>query len=286
MCFSCLALKIETVKKLFTFTGYIIIILGAISTIAPFLWMLFVSFMQEEQIFSQIPKILPDPFVTDNYRHVLSSLPISRFFFNSLFVAFITTIFQVLFSAMAGYVFARGKFLYKDTVFFIFLATMMIPPQVNIIPLFFLMRELNWIDTYQALIAPGIFGGFGIFLMRQWYISMSSEIEDAARIDGCNFYQTFFKIAFPLSLPAIVTLGLFTFITSWNNFMWPLIVTNSSEITTLPVALAQFKSTFREIISWGDLTACSVILSLPVIIIFLAGKKYFIADVLNGAIKE
>ena len=187
---------------------------------------------------------------------------------------------------MAGYVFARGKFLYKDTVFFIFLATMMIPPQVNIIPLFFLMRELNWIDTYQALIAPGIFGGFGIFLMRQWYISMSSEIEDAARIDGCNFYQTFFKIAFPLSLPAIVTLGLFTFITSWNNFMWPLIVTNSSEITTLPVALAQFKSTFREIISWGDLTACSVILSLPVIIIFLAGKKYFIADVLNGAIKE
>ena len=254
--------------------------------LAPFIWMISVSFMTETQIFSYSPNFIPNPFITDNYIHIFEKLPITRFFINSLFVALLTTVFQVLFSAMAGYAFARSKFKYKDFVFFIFLVTMMIPPQVNIVPLFFLMRELHWIDTYQALIVPGIFGGFGVFLMRQWFKNMSHEIEEAAKIDGCNIFEIFFKIALPLSIPAIVTLGLFTFITTWNSFMWPLIVTNSQDITTLPVALAQFKGSFRETIMWGDLTACSVILSLPVILIYLAGKKYFINDMLSGGIKE
>lgn len=273
-------------KKLLTISGYSILILGAISMLAPFLWMLCVSFMGDSQIFSYPPEFIPHPFIIDNYKHVFSSMPVFRFFLNSLFVALVTTIFQVLFSSMAGFVFARSKFKHKDFIFFIFLVTMMIPPQVNIIPLFFVMRELHWIDTYQALILPGIFGGFGVFLMRQWFKNMSCEIEDAARIDGCNFAQIFFKIALPLSIPAIVTLSLFTFITTWNSFMWPLIVTNSPDITTLPVALAQFKGSFRETVMWGDLTACSVILSLPVILIFLLGKKYFINDMLSGGIKE
>lgn len=273
-------------KRTLIITGYTILIIGAISMLAPFLWMVSVSFMSDSQIFSYPPKFVPNPFITSNYEHVFIQLPVFRFFLNSLFVALLTTIFQVLFSSMAGFAFARSRFRYKDFIFFIFLVTMMIPPQVNIIPLFFLMRELNWIDTYQALILPGIFGGFGVFLMRQWFKGMSSEIEDAARIDGCNFFEIFFKIALPLSIPALVTLGLFTFITSWNSFMWPLIVTNSPEITTLPVALAQFKGSFRETVMWGELTACSVILSLPVIIIFLLGKKYFINDMLAGGIKE
>lgn len=254
--------------------------------IAPFLWMLSVSFMTEAQIFSYPIKFIPDPFIFENYIRVFSKLPIARFFFNSLIVAVITTIFQVLFSSMAGYAFARSRFKYKNIIFFLFLVTMMIPPQVNIIPLFFVMRELHWIDTYQALILPGIFGGFGVFLMRQWFSGMSSEIEEAARIDGCSICEVFFKIALPMSVSAVVTLGLFTFITTWNSFMWPLIVTNSPEITTLPVALSQFKSSFREIILWGDLCASSVVLSIPVILIFLLGKKYFITDILSGGLKE
>ena len=273
-------------KKFILYSGYLILILGAISMIAPFLWMLSVSFMQETQIFAKNLTLFPNPFILDNYLHIFKSLPLTRFFFNSLFVAVITTILQVIFSSMAGYVFARTKSKYMDFLFWVFLATMMIPPQVNIIPLFFLMRELNWIDTYQALILPAAFGGFGIFLMRQWFKGVSSEIEDAAKIDGCNYFEMFFKISLPLSLPAVITLGLFTFITTWNSFMWPLIVTNSPDITTLPVALSQFKSSFRETIMWGDLTACSVILALPVIIIFIYGKKYFINDMLKGAIKE
>ncbi len=273
-------------KKAIVFTGYLILIIGALSMLVPFLWLIVVSFMQESQIFSYPPSFIPDPFIIDNYRNVFTRLPLFRFFANSLFVALTTTIFQVLFSAMAGYAFARSKFKYKDAIFFIFLITMMVPPQVNIIPLFFLMRELHWIDTYQALIIPGIFGGLGVFLMRQWFKSMSTEIEEAAKIDGCSIVKIFFTIALPLAMPALVTLALFTFITTWNSFMWPLIVTNSPDITTLPVALAQFKGSFRETIMWGDLTACSVICALPVIVVYLLGKKYFISDILSGGIKE
>lgn len=273
-------------KRVLIISGYTIVILGAVSMIAPFLWMLAVSFMTDTQIFSYPPKFFPQPFIPDNYVHVFSKIPVTRFFLNSLLVALITTIFQVLFSSMAGYAFARSRFKHKDIIFFIFLVTMMIPSQVNIIPLFFVMRELHWIDTYQALIIPGIFGGFGVFLMRQWFSGMSVEIEEAARIDGCSICEVFFKIALPMSVSAVVTLGLFTFITTWNSFMWPLIVTNSPDITTLPVALSQFKSSFREIVLWGDLCAGSIVLSAPVILIFLLGKKYFISDILSGGLKE
>ncbi len=273
-------------KRAFIIAGYLILIIGALSMLVPFLWLIAVSFMKDSQIFSYPPTFIPQPFITDNYENVFTRLPLLRFFVNSLFVAAVTTVFQVLFSAMAGYAFARSRFKYKDAVFFIFLVTMMIPPQVNIIPLFFLMRELHWIDTYQALIIPGIFGGLGVFLMRQWFKGMSSEIEDAAKIDGCNVFKIFFTIALPLAVPALVTLALFTFITTWNSFMWPLIVTNSADITTLPVALAQFKGSFRETVMWGDLTACSVVCALPVIIVYLLGKKYFISDMLSGGIKE
>lgn len=273
-------------RKISLIFGYILLAGGAVSMIVPFLWMVSVSFMQDSQIFSIPPAIFPNPLIFDNYTNVFSNINITKFFLNSLFVALLTTVFQVIFSAFAGYAFARARFRGRDLLFFLFLLTMMIPPQVNIIPLFFLMRELGWVDTYQALILPGIFGGFGVFLMRQWFMSFSKEIEDAAKIDGCSVFGVFFKIALPLAVPAVATLGIFTFITAWNAFMWPLIVTNSPDVTTLPVALAQFKGSFREVVRWGDLTACSVVLSLPVIVIFLLGKKYFINDILSGGLKE
>lgn len=163
---------------------------------------------------------------------------------------------------------------------------MFIPPQVNIIPLFFLMRELHLVDTYQALILPGLFGGFGVFMMRQYFLGFSKELEDAAIIDGCNKFQMFFKIAMPLAMPAIATLAIFTFITSWNSFIWPLIVTNSESMRTLPLGLAIFKGSYREITMWGDLFACSVVCAVPTILIFLLQKKYLINDVLKGAVKE
>ena len=219
------------------------------------------------------------------YKNVFNSIPVLKYFLNSLIVALFTTLGQVIISALAGYGFARLKFKGSDALFFIIVLTMMIPPQVNIVPLFYLMSKLGWINTYEALIVPGIFGGFGVFLMRQYFLSFSKELEEASRLDGCNAFQTFYKIALPCAAPAVATLAIFTFVTTWNSFMWPLIVTNTESMRTLAVGLTIFKGSFREITLWGELMACACICSVPVIAVFLVGKKYLI-NAQEGAMKE
>lgn len=273
-------------KNLKLILGYFVLIIIAASMFLPFFAMFNLSLSDENAIFSYPPSIFIKNFNLNNYANVFTSIPIAKYFFNSLIVATITTIGQVIISAMAGFGFAKLKFKGSDFLFFVILVTMMIPPQVNIIPLFFLMRELHLIDTYQALIIPGFFGGFGVFMFRQFFMGLPNELLEASKIDGCNFLNSFFKIALPLSYPTVATLSIFTFISSWNSFMWPLIVTNSDSMRTLPLALAVFKSSFREITAWGDIFACAVICTIPTIIIFLVGKKYFINDMLQGGIKE
>lgn len=266
--------------------GYFCLILIAISMLYPFFAMVNLSFVPNGEIFNQSGKLFYSPLSLENYSNVFHKIPMWQYFINSLFVALVTTIGQVLISALAGYAFARMTFKYRDGLFLIVLITMLVPPQVNIIPLFFLMRQFHWINTYQALILPGLFGGFGIFMMRQYFLGLPKDLEESAKIDGCNIFTTFFKIALPLSIPAIATLSIFTFVSSWNSFMWPLIVTNTESMRTLPVGLAIFKGSFREITLWGDLLACSVICTIPVVCIFLLGKKYFINDILQGGVKE
>ncbi len=273
-------------KKFRVIFGYFTLILIAISMLYPFFVMVNLSFVRNDAIFSQAGNILYRGLTLDNYKNVFAQIPLSRYFLNSLIVASITTFGQVLFASLAGYAFARMKFKFRDSLFLITLITMLIPPQVNIIPLFFLMREMHLIDSYPALILPGLFGGLGIFMMRQYFLGFPKDLEEAACIDGCNLFQSFFKIALPLALPTVMTLALFTFVTTWNSFMWPLIVTNSDGMRTLPVGLAIFKGSFREITLWGELLACSVICTIPVIGVFLAGKKYFINDIMQGGVKE
>ena len=273
-------------KKFKYIFGYTILITCAISMFLPFLWMISTSFMTNTEIFSTPPKFIPEKLNFANYINIFSHMPIAKYFFNSLFVSTITTIGQVLIASMAGYAFARFNFKYKEQLFIIILITMMIPPQVNIIPLFCVMSKLNLIDTYSALILPGFFGGFGIFLMSQWFIKLPKSIEEAAKIDGLNNFQIFFKIALPLAFPAVATLAIFTFVSSWNSFMWPLIAINTDAMKTLPVALAAFKGSYRETIVWGEIMACSVIAIIPVILVFITGKKYFINDLLVGSLKD
>ena len=271
-------------KKLRIFLGYLTLILIAISMLYPFLAMVNLSFVDNNEIFNNI--IFHSNLTFKNYQNVFTQIPLSSYFLNSLLVATITTFGQVLFASMAGYAFARLDFKFKNAIFLLILITMLIPPQVNIIPLFFLMRELHLINTYQALILPALFGGFGIFLMRQYFLGFPKDLEESAKVDGCNLFQTFFKIALPLALPTIATLAIFTFVTTWNSFIWPLIVTNTESMRTLPVGLAIYKGSFRELTLWGELLACSVICTIPVIGVFLIGKRYFISDILQGGIKE
>ncbi len=266
--------------------GYVILCIIAFTMLYPFLAMVNLSFVPNSEIFNQGGKLLYTPLTSDNYVNVFNKIPLSTYFFNSLFVAIITTIGQVLFAALAGYAFARLNFKFRDGLFLIILITMLVPPQVNIIPLFFIMRQLNWINTYQALIIPGLFGGFGIFMMRQYFLGLPKDLEESAKIDGCNIFQTFANVILPLALPVVATLAIFTFVSCWNSFMWPLIVTNTESMRTLPVGLAIFKGSFRELTMWGDLLACSVICTLPVVGVFLLGRKYFINDILQGGVKE
>ncbi|MDR1167496.1 MAG: carbohydrate ABC transporter permease [Heliobacteriaceae bacterium] len=266
------------------FFGYLMLILIAVSMLYPFFAMVYLSFIPNGEIFSQNP--LHTNLTLDNYKSVFGQIPLSIYFLNSLIVASVSTFGQVIIAALAGYAFARLDFRYKNPLFLLILITMLVPPQVNIIPLFFLMRELHLIDTYQAMILPALFGGFGVFFMRQYFLRLPKDLEDSARIDGCNLFQTFFKIAFPLALPAVAALAVFTFVSVWNSFMWPLIVTNSENMRTLPVGLAVYKGSFREITLWGELLACSVICTIPAAGVFLLGKKYFITDLMQGAVKE
>jgi len=275
-----------TGNQIIKLVAYSLLAVGALSMLLPFAWMFLTSLMTQEQIFSYPPEIIPNPLHAQNYPEVAKAIPVVTYFFNSAVVAVITTIGQLVIASMAGYAFARIEFKHREPLFLVFLATTMVPPQVNIVPLFFIMRELHWIDTYPALIVPGLFGGFGIFLMRQWFKTLPVGLEDAAKIDGCNPFQTYLRVALPVALPALATLGIFTFILTWNSFMWPLIVTNSDSMRTLPVGLAIFKGSFRETTEWGQLMACAVISVIPVIGVFLLGQKYFIKGIMLGGMKE
>lgn len=269
--------------KIFSFLS---LTAGAAIMLLPFWFMLILSVSPESAVFDFPPKFFPEHPTIQNFVNICKHVDIGRYFFNSAVVAVLTTIGQVFVSACAGYAFARLDFRFKEPLFVLILLTMTVPPQVNIIPLFFLMRTLHLTDSYAAMILPGLFGGFGVFMMRQYFKTLPADLENAAKIDGCGTFSTFFKIALPLALPAIATLGVFTFITTWNAFMWPLIITSSESMRTLPVGLSELKAGYREIVMWGELCAYCVICSLPVIGAFLLARKFFVNDIASGSVKE
>lgn len=273
-------------KKIKLFAGYFLLCAVAFSMLYPFFAMLNLSFAHNADFFSNPGQFIHLDLTPENYKRLFADIPIAQYFLNSLIVALAATVGQVVFSALAGYAFARFNFCGRDVIFLVILITMMIPPQVNIIPLFFMMRELHLINTYPALILPAMFGGLGIFMIRQYFLAFPKDLEEAARIDGCNYFQTFWLVVLPLALPVLATLSIFTFVTTWNSFMWPLISTNTEALRTLPVGLAIYKGSFRELTQWGELLACSAICTIPVVMVFIVGKKYFINDILLGGVKE
>jgi multiple sugar transport system permease protein len=264
----------------------LVLALGAGVMLLPFWVMGMTSLLSPAQTYQYPPVLFPWPMHWETYSRLFEQVPMLRYTLNSLLVAVVTTGAHVLLCAMAAYAFSRMHFPHKDRIFFLFLMTLMIPPYVNIVPLFFLMKTFHWIDTYWALIVPGVFGAFGVFLMRQWFNGLPRELEDAARIDGCNPWQIFWRIALPLSVPALAALAVFVFINTWNSFMWPLIITHSDEMRTLPVGIAALKSSFRDTTDWTVLMAASTLSIVPVILVFLLGQRQFMKGLLMGGVKE
>lgn len=255
-----------------------ILILGSAAMIIPFLWMISTSLKDFGQVFIIPPKWIPDPIMWSNYPNAWNALPFGNAYLNSIKIAVIVVTVQLLTASMAAYAFSKLKFKGREVLFTIFLATMMIPGQVTMIPTFILMKYLGWIDTHLPLIVPGaLFGAFGVFLLRQFMMSLPKELDEAAIMDGANHWTIYWRISLPLIVPAMTALGIFTFMGTWNNFMGPLIYLNTPEKFTVPMLLNQFKGQY--ITDWTLMMAASAIAIIPVLIIYLIGQRYIIEGI-------
>ena len=225
---------------------YLVLVGGAFIMVFPFIWMMIASLMTAGEIQLRPPVWLPAAPQFNNYAELVDSIPIARLYFNSLFTSGIIVFGVLLSSSLAGFAFAKYRFPGREFLFYLILATMMIPFFVTLIPVFFIVRQLGWIDTYQGLVVPGLTSAYGIFLMRQFMITVPDEIIDAARIDGASELSIYWRIVLPLIKPALATLGTFVFIGAWNNFLWPLLVLNSRELMTLPLGINSLRSLYAD----------------------------------------
>jgi multiple sugar transport system permease protein len=269
-----------TLRRIFL---YLLISLMAAVMIVPFVWMLSTSLKTNQYVLSFPPQLIPNPITFESYTRLFELYPMGRMFFNSLFAAVVTTLGQLVTCSMAAYAFARLQFRGREVLFLVYLATLMVPFQVTITPLFILMRVFDWINTYQGLILPGIFSAFGTFLLRQYLLTIPRELEEAAFIDGASHFTVFRKIVLPLATPALATLAVFAFMGSWNAFLWPLFVLQDLKLMTLPVGLATLHG--RWLTEWNLVMAGSVITTVPMIIIYLFAQKYLVKGFLMSGLK-
>jgi multiple sugar transport system permease protein len=262
---------------------YVILLAVAATMLVPLLWMISTSLKSNQYVLSMPPEFFPQTPTLESYQRLLELLPFGRMMGNSFLVAVLVTIGQILSGSMAAYAFARMRFRGKNVIFLVYLATMMVPSQVTIVPLFILMRYLGWINTYQAIISPMVFTAFGTFLLRQAFLTIPRELEEAAFIDGASHWTVFWKIIMPVSRPALATLAVFAYMQAWNAYLWPLFVTNDENIMTLPVGLSLLHG--RYLTEWNLVMAGAVVTIIPMLIIYLLSQEYFIKGVVTSGLK-
>jgi multiple sugar transport system permease protein len=253
--------------------------------VLPFLWMLSTSLKAQEYILQTPPQLIPNPVTLESYTGLAERIDLVRTFFNSTFVALVGTAGQIVISAMSAYAFARLEWPGRQAVFLLYLTTMMIPTVVMVIPQFILVRNLGWMNTYAALIVPGLFSAFGTFLLRQAFLTIPKDFEEAAFVDGANHFTIFWRIVMPLSLPSLATLGVFSFMGYWNNYLYPLFVARKDEVMTLPIALATLQAGPRALTEWNMVMAGSVITVLPILVAYLLAQRWFVSGAISSGIK-
>jgi multiple sugar transport system permease protein len=249
----------------------------------PLLWLLVSSFMSNAQINRFPPTIVPDSLHLDGYRYVFRTGGFGRWFANSTVVAGVTVVSNLVFCSFAGYAFARMRFRGSRALLALMLATLVIPFQLTMIPTFLLMKELGLIDNLGALILPSLVTPFGVFLLRQFFLSLPRELEEAAWIDGCSRLATLVKIVLPLARPALSTVAVLTFLTVWNDLTWPLIAINSESNYTLQLGLATYSGQHRT--QWSAVMAGNLLVTLPVLVAFLLAQRTFIRSLTSSAVK-
>ncbi|RKY41931.1 MAG: carbohydrate ABC transporter permease [Candidatus Makaraimicrobium thalassicum] len=263
---------------------YIFLIAGAVIMALPYVWMLVTSIKPLEEIQAYPPSLIVKNPTLEPYMDLFRMVPMLRYLFNSLFVAGSITLFNIFATSLAGYAFAKHDFWGRDKIFFIFLASLMIPWQVNIIPGFVIVKNLGWLNTYRGLIIPSMaWCAFGIFLNRQFIYSIPDDLIDAARIDGCSEFMIYRKVILPLIKPVLATLAIFTFLQQWNNFVWPLVIIHTSNMRTIPLALAVLTGQFGA--NFGMVMAGAVIATLPMLVVYLLFQKYIIKGIAMTRLK-
>ena len=253
------------------------ITLCAVVFMIPFFGMLTTSLKPETEIMIQPFSFFGSRFAFENYYRAWTFFPFGRFMINSIIVGISTTLMAVLTSSLAAYAFSRISFRGRDVLFTMYLGTLMIPQQVTIIPLYLIMRQLGWYDTYQALIIPPAFTAFGTFLMRQFFLTIPKEIEESGRIDGCTVFGLYAKLIMPMSTAGLATLCIFSFIASWRSFLWPLIITSSNRFKTLPLGIYMFNGQYGT--DWSGLMSAAAIAIIPSFLIFLLFQRYLVEGI-------
>ncbi|MBB6671193.1 carbohydrate ABC transporter permease [Cohnella nanjingensis] len=277
-----MALKSDTI--LHRIVVYALLLLGSAAFILPLVWLLSTSLKGDTGLFEIPPKWVPDPFHWDNYKKAVHSFPFLRYTWNTVLITVLCMIGSMLSSSFVAYAFARLRWPGRDAWFVVMLATMMLPGQVTMIPLFILFKELGWINTYLPLIVPFFFGSaFYIFLMRQFFMTIPKELSEAAKIDGCTELYTWWRIFMPLSKPALATLGIFTFTLVWNDFQGPLIYLNDTNKFTLMLGLRSFQQQYGT--RWNVMMAASLLVMLPTLALFFSFQRYFIEGVTLTGVK-
>ncbi len=260
-----------------------LLILTALLTVIPLLWMISASFMPTGEATLFPPRLLPSHPTIMHYHELFMRMNFKRTFANSMIIAVVTTLFSLLLNSMAGYAFAKLRFAGRDRLFGALVAALVIPTQVGMLPLFLVLKSVHLVNSYWGVILPSMATIFGIFLIRQFMLSVPDDLLDAARIDGAGEFRIYWSIVMPLARPVLVTLAIFTFMSSWNDFMWPLIVLTDAQKYTLPVAVANLVG--EHVQDTELMMASSVLTILPVLILFLALQRHYIAGIMMGSVK-
>jgi multiple sugar transport system permease protein len=262
---------------------YVLLVIGGLAMLFPFAWMVSTSLKPDVAVFRTPPQLIPKPFQPSNYSTVVDIFPVWRFLINSVLVAVVSTTLQVGTSAMAAYAFARIKFRGSGALFMVYLTTLMVPFQVTIVPLFVEMKYLHFVNSYPGLIVPSIASAYGTFLLRQAFLSLPAELEEAAFVDGASHWTVFTRIALPLVRPSLATFAVLSFIASWNSFLWPLVIISSQNLMTLPVGLSNLQG--EHLTAWNLVMAGATISVLPILLVYLVAQKQIVRGFVLSGVK-
>lgn len=270
-------------RRLATAAAWLTIAVAAVATILPFVWMIGVSLRTPADLYADPARLWPSAVSWDGYTAVLTQLPFGRLLFNTFAFAGGTTILLVIIDSLTAYALARLRFRGQQAIFILILATLMVPIQVTLIPVFLTLFKLDWLNTFQGLIIPRATSALGIFMLRQFFLSLPRELDDAARIDGASTFGVYWRIILPLSKPALASLFVIQFMALWNDFLWPLVVSSSIDMRTLPAALTLFSS--QSGVDHAALMAGATISLAPLAIAFLVAQRFFVQGVATTGIK-